>query len=57
MNELPASRRPDFLIIGAQKCGTSGLARNLKAHDHVAMTEGEVHFFNSSKNFSRGVQW
>lgn len=57
VNEIPLAKRPDFLIIGAQKCGTSALARNLKLHDDVAMSEDEVHFFNHPKNFARGLEW
>ncbi len=47
---------PDFLIIGAQKCGTTYLYHLLCQHPYVApATTKEVHFFDT--NFEEGVQW
>ncbi len=54
---------PDFLIIGAQKCGTSTLRVNLARHPGVYMPDreeqpmGEMHFFNNEKFWDRGVDW
>ena len=49
---------PDFLIVGAQKCGTSSLYRNLVKHPSVIPAfVKEVHFFDNSRNFQRGVGW
>lgn len=48
---------PDFLIIGAQKCGTSALKRNLGAHESISMVDKEVHFFNGRKNWAQGIDW
>ena len=47
---------PDFLIIGAQKAGTTSLASYLAAHPNV-VSPGfkEVHFFDL--NYARGVEW
>ncbi len=47
---------PDFLIIGAQKCGTTFLYHLLCQHPYVepAATK-EVHFFDT--NFNKGVEW
>ncbi len=49
---------PDFLIIGAQKCGTTSLYRNLVKHPSVipALVK-EVHFFDNSNYFQRGIGW
>jgi hypothetical protein len=51
-----AGTLPDFLIIGAQKCGTTFLYHLLCQHPYVepAATK-EVHFFDT--NFAEGVQW
>ncbi len=39
--------RPDFLIVGAMKAGTTSLAAWLGAHPHVFMAAGkELHFFD-----------
>ncbi len=51
---------PDFLIIGAQKAGTSALALNLNRHPDVFIAgmdqqNPELHFFDS--NLGRGVDW
>ena len=51
---------PDFIIIGAQKSGTSTLQSALKKHPDVYMAQsntpgGEVHFFDN--NWNRGVDW
>jgi hypothetical protein len=43
----PRKRFPDFLIIGAQKAGTTWLHRNLQAHPQVWMPkEKELHYFD-----------
>jgi hypothetical protein len=47
---------PDFLIIGAQKAGTTSLASYLAAHPGVVPSKcKEVHFFDL--NYERGVDW
>ncbi|NER33207.1 MAG: sulfotransferase domain-containing protein [Oscillatoria sp. SIO1A7] len=47
---------PDFLIIGAQKCGTTSLYKCLIAHPHIlSATQKEVHFFDN--NYSKGLDW
>lgn len=45
----------DFLIIGAQKCGTTALHKMLAAHPQVAMARTkEVHFFDDDAAFEAG---
>jgi hypothetical protein len=47
---------PDFLIIGAQRCGTTSLQRYLIQHPCVAPGfRKEVHFFD--RNLRKGVTW
>jgi hypothetical protein len=47
---------PDFLIIGAQKAGTTSLASYLAAHPCVVAPKWkEVHFFDL--NYANGVDW
>lgn len=47
---------PDFLIIGAQRCGTTSLQRYLIQHPCVAPSfRKEVHFFD--RNLKKGVAW
>lgn len=52
----PLRALPDFLIIGAQKCGTSTLFESLMRHSCVARPLWkEVHFFDIFYN--RGIRW
>ncbi len=47
---------PDFLIIGARKCGTSTLYYHLTQHPHVERAvRKELHFFDN--HFDKGVEW
>lgn len=46
---------PDFLVIGAAKCGTTSLHGWLVDHPLVAPTKKEIHFFNM--NYYRGEDW
>jgi Sulfotransferase domain len=47
---------PDFLIIGAPKCGTTSLYYLLTEHPHIVPAAAkELHFFNS--HFDLGIQW
>jgi len=58
MRKLTASVRtlPDFLIIGAQKCGTTSLYAHLMQHPNVSSAfEKEVRYFND--HFDEGVNW
>lgn len=50
-------RLPDFLIIGAQKAGTTWLKEQLRAHSDVFMPEDEIHFFDHQDQFAKGPQW
>lgn len=54
--ERPEGRLPGFLLLGAQKCGTSFLFNRLSHHPDVEpAVVKEVDFF--SKHFERGVGW
>jgi Sulfotransferase domain len=47
---------PDYIIIGAQKCGTTSLYRYLNEHPEIAAAAGkEVHYFDW--HYSRGTSW
>lgn len=47
---------PDFLVIGAQKSGTTWLAKNLKQHPDIFIPSGEIHFF-AKEQFVNGIDW
>ena len=50
--------RPNLIVIGAAKCGTTSLHRYLDAHPAIAMSkEKELSFFVEEKNWSRGFAW
>ncbi|MFX1500829.1 MAG: sulfotransferase domain-containing protein [Promethearchaeota archaeon] len=48
---------PDFVIIGAMKCGTSSLINYLTQHPYIKIPlfQKEVHFFD--RNFDKGINW
>ncbi len=49
-------RGPDFLIIGAQKCGTTSLYNYLVKHPNIIPAKKkEIRFFDL--NFLNGIQW
>lgn len=49
--------RPDFLIPGASKAGTTSLYYYLKEHDRIYLpgTKG-LHFFDRDVNYSKGIE-
>lgn len=49
---------PDFMIIGAMKCGTSTLQAQLAAQDGVFMTTPkEPNFFSDDPVYAKGLEW
>ncbi|MBB4080232.1 hypothetical protein GGR28_002862 [Lewinella aquimaris] len=49
--------KAEFLIIGAQKAGTTWLLYNLQNHPELCLPSKELHFFSSDENFTKGVEW
>ena len=49
---------PNLIVIGAQKCGTSGLHYYLGLHPEVSMSAPkELNFFIAERNWGRGLSW
>ncbi len=48
---------PNFLIIGAQKAGTTWLLRQLQQHPDIFLPSQEVHFFDKRQNYEKGLSW
>jgi Sulfotransferase domain len=48
---------PNFLIVGAMKCGTSTLLGYMRQHREIHMAPREVHFFDRDQNYRRGIGW
>ncbi len=49
---------PDFLILGAMKCGTTSLAAQLAEQDGVFVTDPkEPNFFSDDAVWGRGLDW
>jgi hypothetical protein len=49
---------PNLIVIGAQKCGTSGLHYYLSLHPEVSMSRPkELNFFIAERNWPRGIDW
>lgn len=56
--ETQRGELPNFLLIGAQKCGTTWMAQMLEQHPQVAAAATkELHFFSNRKNFAQGLGW
>jgi len=56
--EVTAKKRvlPDYLLIGATRCGTTSLWTYLNRHPNILPAfKKEIHFFDF--NFSKGVSW
>jgi hypothetical protein len=53
----PARMLPGFLIVGAQRCGTTSMYRTLSQHPDVlkAVLHKGVHYFDM--NYDRGMGW
>ena len=55
-------KKPDFIIAGFSKCGTTALARNLDKHPDIKIGrlhdgKGELMFFNDKKRWEKGYKW
>jgi hypothetical protein len=53
--ELTRAPRPDFIIIGAPKCGTSWLQGVLNQHHNVIMVPDEIEYFSNHGDYP--VEW
>lgn len=55
---MPEYQRPNLIVIGAMKCGTTSLHYNLDLHPDIAMSrEKELCFFLGEEEWSRGLEW
>ena len=53
-----AGALPNLIIIGAQKCGTSGLHYHLGLHPEISMSRPkELNYFIEERNWPRGEEW
>ncbi len=50
--------KPSFIIIGAQRCGTTSLYRYVVNHPdiHENKTRKELHFFDNNKWYKKGIE-
>lgn len=48
---------PNFLIIGAQKAGTTWLSHQLRQHPDIYLPPSEVHYFDKRHNYEKGLSW
>ncbi|GAB4529360.1 MAG: hypothetical protein Tsb0014_11220 [Pleurocapsa sp.] len=54
--QKPKKSGPDFIIMGAEKCGTSSLHNYLSYHPQILLPhKKEINFFR--KNFDLGIDW
>ncbi len=49
---------PNLIVIGSQKCGTSGLHYYLGLHPEISMSDPkELNFFIAERNYPLGLDW
>jgi hypothetical protein len=49
---------PNLIVIGAQKCGTSGLHYYLSLHPDISVSRPkELNFFIAERNWPKGLDW
>ena len=59
--QFPKHRVIDFIIMGAQKCGTTALSLNIGKHPDIYLDSNpdpkisEIHFFDI--NWKKGIEW
>lgn len=52
------SMPPSFILLGAQKAGTSSLAFQLSKHPNITPPkQKEIYYFNNSNFYKKGKQW
>lgn len=57
-NNLPGLGKPNFIIIGTVKGGTTSLYNYLALHPSIlAAIQKEVNFFNRNHIFQKGINW
>jgi [heparan sulfate]-glucosamine 3-sulfotransferase 5 len=56
-DEQGVRRPPDFIIIGARKCGTRALLSMINLHPRVVTAGPEVHYFDNYENYRKGLSW
>ncbi len=51
------SIKPDFIICGVQKCGTTSLLKYLSQHRQITFSppDTEIHFFDNPVNYKKGI--
>jgi hypothetical protein len=52
--EVKRTYPPTFIIIGAQKCGTTALFTYLATHPEIVAAEKELHFFDCDNRYAQG---
>lgn len=56
--ELKKKTTPDFLLIGAQRCGTTWLWKFLNEHPETDLpSTKEIHFFGGVEKYRNGKDW
>jgi hypothetical protein len=56
--QTEAGALPNLIVIGAQKCGTSGLHYYLSLHPEISVSRPkELNFFIAERNWPKGLDW
>ena len=50
--------RPNFILIGAARSGTTSLHKYLESHPEIFMSEiKEINFFSNERYWKKGINW
>ena len=44
-----------YIIVGADKCGTTALRYHLNKHEEIYCHHTEINFFSQNKNYNLGI--
>src|SRR5919202_1198379 len=58
VDQASSGALPNLIVIGAQKCGTSGLHSYLSLHPEISVSQPkELNFFIAERNWPLGLDW
>jgi hypothetical protein len=58
VDQASSGALPNLIVIGAQKCGTSGLHYYLSLHPEISVSQPkELNFFIAERNWPLGLDW
>lgn len=54
--EKSQSKKPNYLLIGVQKAGTTSAINTFNSHPDIFMHDLELHFFDDDRKYKKGIE-